>query len=70
MQRGAARKILLINKRQAAANVEIPGAQGGTIQIVDQKSAGGPIRQEKLATARVTLGGFAVAVVGLPGGQP
>ena len=61
--RQGTRKILLINRRAASASIEISGAAGGMIQLVDQASAGGPIRREKLSTSTITLGGFAVAVV-------
>jgi len=62
------RKVLLVNRRAASASVDLPDAVGGTIQIVDQKSAGDPIRREKLGSSTVTLGGFAVAIIDLPGG--
>ena len=68
--RKGARKVLLINRRATAASVDLPGAAGGAIQIVDQASAGGPIRREKLGSSLITLGGFAVAIVDLPEGKP
>jgi hypothetical protein len=60
-------KVLLINRRAAVASIDLTGAAGGNLQVVDQASAGGPIRREKVSSSRVTLGGFAVAVIDLPG---
>ena len=68
--RNGVRKVLLINRRRASASVDLPGAAGGAVQIVDQTSAGGPIRREKLGSSTVTLGGFAVAIVDLPETKP
>jgi len=68
--RNGARKVLLINRRAASASVDLPGAAGGAIQIVDQTSAGGPIRKERLSSSVITLGGFAVAIIDLPGSRP
>ena len=67
--RNGVRKILLINRRSALASVDLPGAAGGVIQVVDQTSAGGPIRREKLTTSTITLGGFAVAIIDLSGSK-
>jgi hypothetical protein len=68
--RNGTRKILLINRRAASAIVDLAGAAGGAIQTVDQVSAGGPIRREKLGSSTITLGGFAVAIVDLPEIKP
>lgn len=64
------RKVLLINRRAGQAGIDLPGAAGGSLQLVDQASAGGAIRREKLSSSRITLGGFAVAVVDFPGRAP
>jgi hypothetical protein len=68
--RNGARKVLLVNRRAAAASVDLSGAAGGAIQIVDQRSAGGPIRREKLGSSTIALGGFAVAIIDLPEERP
>jgi hypothetical protein len=68
--RNGVRKVLLINRRSASASVDLAGAAGGGIQTVDQVSAGGPIRREKLGSSTITLGGFAVAIVDLPETKP
>jgi hypothetical protein len=64
------RKVLLINRRAAPAQIDITSAKGGNLQLVDQQSAGGSIRREKLSSSLITLGGFAVAVVDFPGRTP
>lgn len=68
--RQGVRKVLLINRRAAPASIDLPGAAGGRLQLVDQASAGGPIRREKLSSSTIALGGFAVAVVDFPGKAP
>ena len=68
--RQGARKVLLINRRASSASIDLQGAAGGSLQLVDQSSGGGPIRQQKLSSSTVTLGGFAVAVVDFPKGAP
>lgn len=60
-------KVLLINKTNAPVVVDIDGLQGAQINIVDQQSAGGSIRCERVTGATYTLGGYAVAVAVLPG---
>jgi hypothetical protein len=68
--RNGMRKVLLINRRAAPAIVDLTDAAGSAIQTVDQVSAGGPIRREKLGSSTITLGGFAVAIVDLPKREP
>jgi hypothetical protein len=59
---GGCRKILLVNRTNAAATADIDGLHGAHLRIVDQQSAGGPIRRERVSGSTVTLGGYAVAV--------
>jgi hypothetical protein len=68
--RNGVRKVFLINRRAVPASIELPGVAGGSLQVVDQTSAGGPIRREKISSSSITLGGFAVAVADLPGKVP
>jgi hypothetical protein len=68
--RNGMRKVLLINRRAGSASVDLPGAADGAVQIVDQASAGGPIRREKLGSSTITLGGFSVAIIDLPEIKP
>jgi hypothetical protein len=61
------RKAILINRRARAAVIDLAGAAGGSLQLVDQTSGSGPIRREKLSSSTIHLGGFAVAVIDFPG---
>lgn len=59
------RRVLLVNKRDEATTVVVPGAVGGTVARVDQATAGRPAAVAPTASDRVMLGGYAVAVVTL-----
>lgn len=59
-----ANKVLLINKRDRAFDIEIPGIVNGSVQIVDQTRAG--IAINKVSQDKITLNGFGVAIVTLP----
>jgi hypothetical protein len=59
------RKILMINKTNTPVVVDIDGLRGAHIRIVDQRSAGGSIRDERAAGSTFTLQGYAVAVATL-----
>jgi hypothetical protein len=59
------RRVLLVNKRNRPFEVTIPGASGGQLDRVDQTTALQPPASSKLSDEKVTLGGFAVAVVTL-----
>jgi hypothetical protein len=61
--RGAQHKVLLVNKRDRAFAVSIPGAAGGHVDVVDQQTGFHPPAGRELASDEVTLGGLAVAVV-------
>ncbi|WP_329058082.1 hypothetical protein [Amycolatopsis sp. NBC_01480] len=61
------RKVLVINKTNAPVEVSLDGLRGGRVRIVDQRSAGGPIRDERNPDGAITLGGYAVAVAVLAG---
>jgi hypothetical protein len=56
------RKVLVINKTNTPVEVSIDGLRGGQVRIVDQRSAGGPIRDEQNSGTAFILGGYAVAV--------
>ena len=60
------RRVLLVNKRNRPFEVTIPGASGGQVDRVDQTTGSQPPASSKLSDDKVTLGGFAVAVVTLP----
>jgi len=59
-------RILLVNKRDAAFELTVPGAAGGDIQQVDQ-TTDGPVTRQRVTADQLNLPGLAVAVVTLPG---
>jgi hypothetical protein len=59
----ACRKVLLVNKTNSP--VVATDLQGARIRIVDQDSAGGPIRERRAPGKTFTLGGYAVAIATL-----
>jgi hypothetical protein len=68
---GDRRKLLLVNKAGTPATIDVRGLRGGHLRTVDQQSAGGPIRRERITGNTVTLGGYAVAMATLrPGSRP
>jgi hypothetical protein len=58
-------KVLLVNKANTPVVADIDGLQGARIRIVDQDSAGGGIRDQRVPGRTFTLGGYAVAVATL-----
>lgn len=58
-------KILLVNKRDRPFEIVLPGAEGAQAQLVDQTTSFQPPASSTLTGNRITLGGFAVAVVTL-----
>jgi hypothetical protein len=59
------RKLLLVNKRDRAVDVDVAEAAGGRQSTVDQSTVGEPATQALTSNA-VHLGGFAVAVITFP----
>jgi hypothetical protein len=59
-------KILLVNKTNSDVTIQLAGITGGKARVVDQTSAGGPIRTDPLQDDTYTLGGYAVAFAVLP----
>jgi len=59
-------RVLLVNKRDRAFEVSVPGATGGREDSVDQTTAVQPPASRKLDGDKVMLNGFGVAVVTLP----
>jgi hypothetical protein len=59
-------KLLLVNERDRAAELAIPGAAGGTEERVDQTTGSTPPITTQLAQDTVSLPGLAVAIVTLP----
>jgi hypothetical protein len=64
--RDGKRRVLLVNKRDRAFEVSIPGATGGKEEYVDQTTAFQSPASKKLESDTVKLGGLAVKVVTLP----
>ena len=63
--RDGRQKVLLVNKRDRAFVVSVPGAAGGHVDVVDQQTAFQPPAGGQLRSDEVSLGGLAVAVVTL-----
>ncbi|MGD0223667.1 MAG: glycosyl hydrolase family 39 [Terriglobia bacterium] len=63
--RDGRQKVLLVNKRDRAFVVSVPGAAAGHVDVVDQQTAFEPPAGGQLRSDEVTLGGLAVAVVTL-----
>lgn len=60
------RRVLLVNKRDRAFQLSIPGAVGGTEEYVDQTTAFAPIASRKLDSDSISLNGYGVAAITLP----
>lgn len=57
------RKLLLVNKSNDEVAVPIDGVRDATARVVDQVSAGGGIRTERVRGDQFVLGGYGVAVL-------
>ena len=60
------RKVLLVNKRNRLFAVSLLGAQGASVEYVDETTGFRPPAAGKLTRDQLPLSGFAVAVVTLP----
>jgi len=58
-------KFLILNKRNRAFNVALPGAEGAQVQVVDQTTNFQPPAFNTLSGNQVALGGFGVVAVTL-----
>jgi hypothetical protein len=56
-------KLLLISKKDTPVKLSLPGFAGATAAVVDQTTAGGPIREELLSGEEFVLPGYAVVVI-------
>jgi hypothetical protein len=65
LHRREARKILVVNKTNGDVVLPIAGVRGARARIVDQASAGGPIRAERVRGDQFVIGGYGVAVLAL-----
>jgi hypothetical protein len=59
-------RLLLINKREQPMGLSVAGAANAQEQFVDMTTGSKPLVSRKLASDKVTLGGFSVAVLTLP----
>ena len=66
VMRDGKRRVLLVNKRNRAFDLTIPGARGGQMEYVDQTTGFEPPATTKLASDVTKLNGYSVAVVTLP----
>ena len=64
--RDGKRKLLLISKRDRPLDIALPGFAGARAEVVDQDTAGGQARTERLDGDSFRLPSFAVAVITLP----
>jgi hypothetical protein len=60
------RKVLVVNKRDRVAQLLLPGATRGHMELVDQGTGFNPPSSSELTSEHMTLPGLAVAVVTLP----
>ena len=67
---GDARKLLLINTRNAVHNVTVEGAAGGVIAIIDEQSGETPARREKVASDTLTFQPFSFGILTYPHRTP
>jgi hypothetical protein len=65
LTREGRRKVLLVNKRNRTMEVSIPGGEGAEMRLVDQTTGVQPPSSTRVKGDKVTLRGFAVAVVTL-----
>jgi len=66
VMRDGKRRVLLVNKRNRAFDLTIPGARGGQMEYVDQTTGFEPPATTKLASDVTKLNGYSVAVVTFP----
>jgi hypothetical protein len=59
------KRVLLVNKSQNAMEVQVPGASGGEMELVDPNTGFGPPKTAAVTSDKITLNGFAVAVLKL-----
>jgi Glycosyl hydrolases family 39 len=61
----AKKRLLLVNMRNEATDVSVPGAAGSQQEYVDQSTSNNPPASSRLTTNTVRLQGFAVSVITL-----
>jgi hypothetical protein len=58
-------KLLIVNKRDREFEINLPGAAGGKIEVIDQTTGSKPPSPAAVRGSAFKLGGFGVAVVTL-----
>jgi len=66
IDRDRTRHLLVVNTRNRAFELKLPGATGATVARVDQTTGFQPPATAQMSGETLTLGGFAVAVVTMP----
>jgi hypothetical protein len=64
--RSGKHRVLLVNKRDRTAMVDVPGAVGAEMEYVDMTTDPRPSASTKISLDKVTLGGYSVAVITFP----
>jgi hypothetical protein len=59
-------RVLLVNKRERAATVDVPDAVGAEMEYVDMTTDGQASESTKIKSEKVSLGGYSVAVLTFP----
>ncbi len=59
-------RVLLVNKRERAAAVDVPAAVGAEMEYVDMTTDGQASASTKIKSEKVSLGGYSVAVLTFP----
>ncbi|MBV9624464.1 MAG: glycosyl hydrolase family 39 [Acidobacteria bacterium] len=65
MTREGRKRVLLVNKRDRSIEVSLAGAAGGVVEFADQTTGFGPPARASVEGDKLTLNGYAVAVVTL-----
>ncbi|HEV2350178.1 MAG TPA: glycosyl hydrolase family 39 [Terriglobia bacterium] len=63
--RAGTRKILLLSKRNRTFEITLPASDGARLDVVDQTTGTQPPATSSVKDGKITLGGFAVAIVTL-----
>jgi hypothetical protein len=63
------RKLLLVNKRERDFDINLPGSDGASIEMVDLATGSNPPASNRLTGSTFRLGGFGVAAVTLAKGR-
>lgn len=64
--RSGKHRVLLVNKRERQAQVQVPAAAGARIEYVDISTNSAPPPSAQLGADKIVLGGYSVAVITFP----